>query len=188
MENKKSGLLILIIVLSLLVIGLGSYLVYDKVSKDNEIIDDKENDNTDTPITQINESSLETEISKAIIKIANEELFVFEDSVYAEGHKTLRSEIKNNQIYAYVLATYGAYIKENGQWDITSGSAGPLVLVFNIKSNSNYEYDSSTLPPESCGNVSCASLIFPSDLIVEAENNQDFSTDYYQNQIKKYLN
>ena len=36
-----------------------------------------------------------------------------EGTIGAEGHKILKSEIKNNQIYAYVVAEYGVYKLEN---------------------------------------------------------------------------
>lgn len=42
MEKKNIGLIVLIIVLSLLVVGLGGFIVYDKVLSNNEV-DNKEN-------------------------------------------------------------------------------------------------------------------------------------------------
>ncbi len=46
MEAKNSkGIVILIVVLSLLVVGLGGYLVYDKVFKDNNIKENQNNNN-----------------------------------------------------------------------------------------------------------------------------------------------
>ena len=44
MEKKNTGLIVLVIILSLLVVGLGGFIVYDKVLSNNEV---ENNDNTD---------------------------------------------------------------------------------------------------------------------------------------------
>ena len=36
MENKKTGLISIIVILSLLVVGLGGFIVYDKVVSNDE--------------------------------------------------------------------------------------------------------------------------------------------------------
>ena len=43
MEKKNTGLVILVIILSLLVVGLGGFIVYDKVLSDDRIEDNKIN-------------------------------------------------------------------------------------------------------------------------------------------------
>ena len=136
---------------------------------------------------QIDEALLEAEIKKAIIKITKEKFegYGYENPVYAEGHKTLRSEIKENQIYAYVDAEFGVYTKENGQWYDRSGSAGPLILIFSIRSNNNYEYDS-FIQALIDGDVINFVDEFPSDLVSEYENT-DYGTDFFQDQINSYL-
>ena len=48
MEKKNTGLIVLVVILSLLVVGLGGYIVYDKVlSKEDSNINNgvKDNDN-----------------------------------------------------------------------------------------------------------------------------------------------
>ena len=48
MEKKNNGLIVLVIILSLLVVGLGGFIVYDKVlSTANEKLEDTNVDNID---------------------------------------------------------------------------------------------------------------------------------------------
>ena len=49
---KNKGLIAIIIILSLLVVGLGSYIIYDKLWKDHEIV---ENNNDKTNVDNVNE-------------------------------------------------------------------------------------------------------------------------------------
>ena len=44
MEKKNTGLIVLVIILSLLVVGLGGFIVYDKVLSNNEV---ENNDNNE---------------------------------------------------------------------------------------------------------------------------------------------
>jgi len=136
---------------------------------------------------QINEALLEIEIKNAIIKIAKEEIYgpEYENAVYAEGHRTWKYEIKSNKIYAYVSAEYGTYTKENGIWYITTGSAGPLVIIFNIKSSNNYDY-AKVIEAEPGDEATLESKIFPSDIVSQAEG-VDYQSNFFQDQIKKYL-
>lgn len=51
MEKKSTGLIILVVILSLLVLGLGGFIVYDKVlNTSNNNVDDKQNDNSSVNI------------------------------------------------------------------------------------------------------------------------------------------
>ena len=65
MEKKNTGLIVLVVILSLLVVGLGGYIVYDKVlsKEDSNINNDvKDNDNiqnnTDNNVSKINDTTV----------------------------------------------------------------------------------------------------------------------------------
>lgn len=53
MEKKNTGLIVLIIILSLLVVGLGGFIVYDKVLSNNEV----ENNNNNNVVDDTNNSN-----------------------------------------------------------------------------------------------------------------------------------
>lgn len=57
MEKKNTGLVILVIILSLVVVGLGGFIVYDKVLSNNEVENpSKENQNDITDNNQTNQN------------------------------------------------------------------------------------------------------------------------------------
>ena len=65
MEKKNTGLIVLVVILSLLVVGLGGYIVYDKVldKEDSNINNDvKDNNNiqnnTDNNVSKINDTTV----------------------------------------------------------------------------------------------------------------------------------
>jgi len=51
MEKKNTGLIVLVVVLSLLVVGLGGFIIYDKVLNENNDKVDKNNNNSTTTDT-----------------------------------------------------------------------------------------------------------------------------------------
>ena len=56
-KNSRKGLLILTIILSLLVVGLSSYLIYDKMiaKDDNEVVDNNEKTNIEFELLDLNQ-------------------------------------------------------------------------------------------------------------------------------------
>lgn len=52
MKNKNMGLIIAIVILCLLVVGLGGYIIYDKISGSNNISDNNVNENDDANSNQ----------------------------------------------------------------------------------------------------------------------------------------
>ena len=107
-----------------------------------------------------------------------------DNSIFAEGHKTLRTEFKDNMIYSYVLAYIATYVKENGTYKNTSGTAGPFVIIF----DKNYEFISYNRPISGIGYVESLREIFPTDLIDQAIGVSYGTDEYYQNQVNSYLN
>jgi hypothetical protein len=58
MEKKNTGLIVLVIVLSLLVVGLGGFIVYDKVLSNNEVENNYNSSNNDSNVSSENDGVL----------------------------------------------------------------------------------------------------------------------------------
>lgn len=197
MSNGSKILLVLAIIL--VVIGAGFLIGKNIEKKDvenkvvnngsfSDIIDEYTNTNNKT----INDNMLEDSVKKALIEVVNEKHYKDvnnkEGTIGAEGHKILKSEIKNNQIYAYVVAEYGVYKLENNEINPVSASASPITLIFDINETDEYKMVKYVVTSDEGDEAWMASLkeMFPEDLISEATS-VNYKDDFYQNQIKKYV-
>jgi hypothetical protein len=201
MQNKSNN--VLVFMLLVLVFVLGGYIIYDKINDKNTSNDSTQtattttktnkNDNTSIDNNSTNktfvidnkliESAIKTSLIKNIGKDEKQGIWGYDNSIWAEGHKTLRTELKDDKIYAYVLAQIGTYTKKNGTYENTSGMAGPIVIIF----TKNYEFISYEMPSDGEGWTESLKRIFPSDL-VDQSTSVDYRVDFYQNQINAYLN
>ena len=192
MDNQKkiTRLYIIIAILGTLVFALGAYIIIDKITttinsnKDNSTSTD--NYSTNKPFVIDNEqieSAIKTSLIENIGK-KDEGLGYLDNSnsILAEAHKTLRTELKDDVIYAYVVALIGTYTKNNETYNDSSAMAGPMVTLFTKK----YEFISYKIPEDGMGWTESLKSIFPSDLIDQATN-VNYKDDFYQNQIKAYL-
>ena len=192
MDNQKkiTRLYIIIAILGTLVFALGAYIIIDKITttinsnKDNSTSTD--NYSTNKPFVIDNEqieSAIKTSLIENIGK-KDEGLGYLDNSnsILAEAHKTLRTELKDDVIYAYVVALIGTYTKNNETYNDSSAMAGPMVILF----TKNYEFISYKIPEDGMGWTESLKSIFPSDLIDQATN-VNYKDDFYQNQIKAYL-
>ena len=67
MENKNTGLISIIVILSLLVVGLGGFVIYDKVLSNNKIEDnniDNNNDNSNNDIKEEDNKDYQYNLAK----------------------------------------------------------------------------------------------------------------------------
>ena len=206
MENQKknTSLYVIIAVLCTLVFVLGGYIIYDKIidkdtskdsaqtttttttntnKNDNTSIDNNSTNKTFVIDNELIESAIKTSLIQNIGKDEKQGIWGYDNSIWAEGHKTLRTELKDDKIYAYVLAEIGTYTKKNGTYENTSGMAGPIVIIF----TKNYEFISYEMPTDGEGWTESLKSIFPSDL-VDQSTSVDYRVDFYQNQINAYLN
>ena len=123
MEIKNQRILIIIIViLSLLVAGLGGYIIYDKVLSDSEVKKENKKDNIESKIIK------DTKGNSYTLKLKKEEpKFTY----------TLVNE-KNIDIFSYVVENYSTYeIEDLGMINIDTFN----VKIHNIESKSmGYEY------------------------------------------------
>ena len=76
MNKSNKGLIILVIILGLLVVGLSSYIIYDKVLKDNP--KQETNSNNENNLSSIDKENLLTEDeAKAILKELDEKYYLY---------------------------------------------------------------------------------------------------------------
>ena len=192
MDNQKkiTRLYIIIAILGTLVFALGAYIIIDKITttinsdKDNSTSTD--NYSTNKPFA-IDDEQIESAIKTSLIENIgkkDEGLGYLDNSnsILAEAHKTLRTELKDDVIYAYVVALIGTYTKNNETYNNSSAMAGPMVILFTKK----YEFISYKIPADGMGWTESLKSIFPSDLIDQATN-VNYKDDFYQNQINAYL-
>ena len=124
-----------------------------------------------------NVAVLEMSVKKSIIDIANKEFENGEGKyTYAESHKILGSEIKDNKIYVYVVANYGLFSNENNKITSVKTKTNPLTIIYNKEKNKSGIYELKDYKEDS----------IPANL--KTKSNVNFEESYYTNQLKKYLN
>ena len=84
MEKKNTGLIVLVVVLSLLVVGLGGYIVYDKMLDKN--INDSDNKGKNDNIIDKNDKNEVAKINETIVVDINND-------------KTYNKDINNHNVY-----------------------------------------------------------------------------------------
>lgn len=142
-------------------------------------------------IQNIDEEKLNNAIKRELIKLAEKEYSSNKTSsnTFSEGHIVLRSEIKDNKIYSYILAEYGVYSTQNTTVPQTEGSAsGPLTLVFEVSSSNEYDLIEIKQPQDGENYGNSLKSIFPEDLLSAVKDlpNGKYTTEI-NNQILKYI-
>ena len=111
-----------------------------------------------------------------------------EDNAYAEGHVVLKSEIKDNKIYAYILTEYGVYSLKGNKPNMESGSSIPLTLIFEILDSNEYELAEIKEPKDGDEYESSLKEVFPEDLISSTSKLSDgIYEEEFNKQILEYL-
>ena len=187
---SKGSKVFLILVIIIVIVGAGFFIWKNEENKTegNNIT----NTTTNEISKRINDNVLEASVKKSLIEVVNEKIYKDvsnrEGTTVAEGHKILRSEIKDNKIYAYVVAEYGVYKLEDGEVTPVSASASPITIIFDFDDETNIYKMSKYLTPSDEGDdawLSSLKEMFPADLIDSAKS-VNYKDDYYQNQIKEY--
>lgn len=118
---------------------------------------------------------LEMSVKKSLIDIANDEYENDGNYIYAEGHKILGSEVKNDEIYVYVAANYGIFTQnENGLNSINS-KKNTLTMIYIKDKNESEIYELKEYKEDS----------IPNNLKNEANVNYD--DEYFKNQLNSYI-
>lgn len=190
---SKSSKILLILLVVVVAVGVGIFIWKNNETKQNNAnITTNTSINTNTNSKKINDNVLELSVSKALIEVVNDDYYKNvsskEGTIAAEGHKILKSEIKDNQIYAYVVAEYGVYKLENNEVVPVSASASPITLIFDMEESNGYKKIKYLVPSDAGDEEWLTSLkeMFPADLIDESKS-INYKDDFYQKQIKAYI-
>lgn len=145
--NKKDNINHFIITILIMVISLSIYYtgksLYESYKEPNENI-------------------IELSVKKSLIDIANKD---YDKGIYAENHKIINYEIKDNKLYVNVYANYGVLDKK---CNFVSENKNKITLIY--KKNKNNEG------------------IYELEKYIENDitENIDFNDKYYKNQINTY--
>lgn len=115
MEKKSTGLIVLVIILSLLVVGLGGFIVYDKVLSNNEI---ENNDNKKDEVNNNDNDSKLLSNEEAVVegkRLYDKATEIYESWVLIPYCGVARNEIKEGDIEILGDSNYGngSYYKSN---------------------------------------------------------------------------
>jgi hypothetical protein len=199
--KKKRKLLIFTIILAIYVLGIGSYIVYDKLEVRKQTNENNKNNIKDViesvsetivePIQEVLQSNnVDDTLNEAIktsliVNIATDEtvgLTRNSNTFYAEGHNVLKTENTEDGIVVYLTAIIKTFVIKNGEYINTSSIYNPIKITF----NKSYEFVSFEMPNSEDWENSLKE-IFPSDLVTSASS-VDYRIDFYEDQIKNYLN
>ncbi len=143
MENKNTGLIVIIIILILMLGGLTAYVIYDKTSQKNNNI----NNNSNTDSNTIEDSDIYgtyyTDITNKVgLTLNNDNTATYEDSCSFDGEMTggTFKRIGNKITYTKQYDNYGR--TNNGPY---KGNE-PTVITFTIIDKDNIRQDT-----DSCG-------------------------------------
>lgn len=85
-----------------------------------------------------NSNVLDMSVKKSLIDIAHEKYVNSENGVYAEGHKIIDYEVKDDKIYAYVVTNYGVL---DNNCNLINSTEDKLTMIFNKDKNSSGVYN-----------------------------------------------
>lgn len=134
MTNKECAKYSLIIIL-IMVISLLGYYTIESIYEVNK---------------EPNNNVLEMSVKKSLIEIANKEYTNNNNYTYAECHKILDSEIKDNNIYVYVSANYGLFDEKESKLTSVDTKNITLTMIYKKEKNKDVIYElksySNTVP------------------------------------------
>ena len=157
--TKKDNMNHFIIIVIIMVVSLLGYLTIKAIYEVNE--DPKD-------------AILEMSIKKSLIDIANQKYENNGEYNYAESHKILNYEVKNDQVFVYVVANYGIINKDDCK--VIDEVKNTFTMIYDNKKNSNGIYELKEYKENS----------IPDNLKDKANVNYD--DNYFKSQINSYCN
>ena len=157
--TKKDNINHVIIVITIMIVSLLGYLTIKSVYEVNK--DPKDN-------------ILEMSVKKSLIDIAHEKYSNNDNYIYGESHKIIDYEVKDNEIYVYLVANYGMLNQDNCQ--VVNDTKNTLTIIYNKEKNSKGVYELKEYKENS----------IPSKLKDKA--NVNYEDDYFQSQLNNYCN
>lgn len=123
-----------------------------------------------------NSNILEMSVKKSLIDIANNEFKNDNNYIYAESHKILDFEVKNDEIYVYVVANYGLLDKDNNELNSVNSQKGTLTMIYTKDKNNTGIYELKEYKEDE----------IPDNLKEKA--NVNFENNYFKKQLSSYGN
>lgn len=120
------------------------------------------------------ENILELSVKKSLIEIANTKFSNIDNYIPAESHKILSYEVRNNEIYVYLVANYGIINPDDCK--VVEDTKNPLTIIYTNTKNSSgiyelKEYQENSLPDT-----------------LKDKMNVNYEDNYFQEQLNKYCN
>lgn len=190
-KNKR---LIIIGLTIFVLLGLGGYLFYENYETEingpetldvylSKIAAKCNLKNVPATSNLINQDKIETAIRSAVMAHAPG----IAEGSNGEFHRTLRTEIKDtNKIHAYILDDYGIIGFQNGKYAMFDGSSEPMHIIFDVKSDGSYVFDSIDWVSDQNFDDGILDKVFPCDLIPAIYSHIDINDAIYQKQIETY--
>ena len=123
-----------------------------------------------------NSNVLEMSVRQSLIDIANDEFKNDGNYIYAESHKILDFEVKNDEIYVYVVANYGLFDKDNNELNSVDSKKGALTMIYMKGKNNTGIYELKEYKEDE----------IPDNLKEKA--NVNYEDTYFKEQLNSYNN
>lgn len=131
---------------------------------------------THTVNKEPNRNVLEMSVRQSLIDIANNEFKNDDNYIYAEGHKILDFEVKNEEIYVYVVANYGLFDKDNNELNSVDSKKGAITMIYKKDKNNTDIYELKEYKEDE----------IPDNLKEKA--NVNYEDTYFKEQLNSYCN
>lgn len=131
---------------------------------------------THTVNKEPNRNVLEMSVRQSLIDIANDEFKNDGNYIYAEGHKILDFEVKNDEIYVYVVANYGMFNENNNELSSVNSKKCTLTMIYKKDKNNTGIYELKEYKEDE----------IPDNLKEKA--NVNFEDTYFKEQLNSYCN
>ena len=131
---------------------------------------------THTVNKEPNRNVLEMSVRQSLIDIANNEFKNDGNYIYAEGHKILDFEVKNEEIYVYVVANYGLFDKDNNELSSVNSKKCTLTMIYKKDKNNTGIYELKEYKEDE----------IPDNLKEKA--NVNYEDTYFKEQLNSYCN
>ena len=131
---------------------------------------------THTVNKEPNRNVLEMSVRQSLIDIANDEFKNDGNYIYAEGHKILDFEVKNEEIYVYVVANYGMFNENNNELSSVNSKKCTLTMIYKKDKNNTGIYELKEYKEDE----------IPDNLKEKA--NVNFEDTYFKEQLNSYCN
>lgn len=155
--TKKDNINHFITIIIIMVVSLIGYLTIKSIYEVNK---------------EPKKAILEMSVKKSLIDISQEKYKNNDNNIYAESHKILDYEVKNDKIYVYVVTNYG--ILDQNTCQLVNNTKDTLTMIYKKNKNSEGIYELKEYKENS----------IPTKLKDKA--NVNYEDNYYKSQLNSY--